>query len=63
LLPAQFLEQAYAYAGVRRHNSLYSPAVVLWLLVLQRLQGGAALGTAVLEFLRGLPSSFLAPPL
>lgn len=62
MLPAQFLEQAYADVGVRRHNSLYSPAVVLWLLVLQRLHGGAALGAAVLEFLCGLPASFWPHP-
>jgi hypothetical protein len=62
LLPADFLEQAYAEVGVRHHNSLYSPAVVMWLLVLQRLQGGAGLGAAVLELLRGLPSSFWPRP-
>lgn len=62
MLPAQFLEETYADAGARHHNSLYSPAVVLWLLVLQRLQGGATLGTAVLEFLRGLPASFWPRP-
>jgi len=36
--------------------------VVLWLLVLQRLQGGAPLETAVLELLRGLPCSFWPRP-
>jgi len=47
---------------VRSNNSLYSPLVVLWLLVLQRLCGGAPLETAVLEFLRGLPVSFWPKP-
>lgn len=34
----------------------------MWLLVLQRLQGGAGLGAAVLELLRGLPSGFWPRP-
>lgn len=61
-MPTDFLEQAYAEADVRHNNSLYSPAVVMWLMVLQRLQGGTGLGAAVLELLRGLPSSFWPRP-
>jgi hypothetical protein len=34
----------------------------MWLLVLQRLQGGASLEAAVLELLRGLPASFWPQP-
>jgi hypothetical protein len=34
----------------------------MWLLVLQRLQGGAPLEAAVLELLRGLPASFWPRP-
>lgn len=34
----------------------------MWLLVLQRLQGGASLAAAVVELLRGLPSSFWPRP-
>lgn len=62
MLPAYFLNQAYADADVRRHNSLYTPLVVLWLLVLQRIEGGAPLGAAVLELLRGLPPEFWPRP-
>lgn len=47
---------------MRRHNGIYSPLVTLWLLVLQRLQGGAPLEVAVLELLRGLPASFWPRP-
>jgi Transposase DDE domain len=47
---------------VRRHNGIYTPAVTLWLLILQRLQGGAPLETAVLQFLAGLPASFWPRP-
>jgi hypothetical protein len=36
--------------------------VVLWLLVAQRLYGGASLETAVLQLLQGLPSSFWPNP-
>jgi hypothetical protein len=36
--------------------------VILWLLVVQRLQGGAPLEAAVLELLRGLPASFWPHP-
>jgi len=41
---------------------VYSPLVVLWLLVAQRLHGGASLETAVLQLLRGLPASFWPRP-
>jgi Transposase DDE domain len=41
---------------------VYSPLVVLWLLVAQRLQGGASLESAVLEMLGGLPASFWPQP-
>ncbi len=36
--------------------------MVLWLLIVQRLQGGASLETAVVELLRGLPASFWPTP-
>lgn len=62
LLPFDFLQQIQQKAGVRRHNSLYSALVVLWLLVLQRLYGGVPLQAAVLELLRGLPASFWPRP-
>jgi hypothetical protein len=41
---------------------LYTPIVVLWLLARQRLAGGAPLGAAVLELLRGLPAEFWPCP-
>lgn len=41
---------------------MYSPLVVLWLMVAQRLFGGASLETAVLELLRGVPASFWPHP-
>jgi hypothetical protein len=62
LLPAVFLDRAQAESRVRCNNSVYSPLVVLWLLVAQRLHGGASLGTAVFELLRGLPAAFWPQP-
>lgn len=62
LLPADFLAQAQIEAQVKYNNGVYSPLVVLWLLVAQRLCGGASLGDAVLELLRGLPASFWPRP-
>lgn len=57
-----FLEQLQKQAEVRRHNGVYSTLVVLWLLVWQRLHGGAPLEAAVLELLRGLPAGFWPRP-
>ena len=61
-MPAERLHTALRKGGVRRHNGIYSPLVILWLLVWQRLQGGAPLESAVFELLRGLPSSFWPSP-
>lgn len=61
-MPWDFLQRVQDDARVRRHNSLYSALVVLWLLVLQRLYGGVPLQAAVLELLRGLPASFWPHP-
>ena len=58
----EFLHQAYVEAKARHHNCLYAPAAVLWLLVLQRMHGGAPLETAVLQLLRGLPETFWPRP-
>jgi putative transposase len=62
LLSAEFLDSAQAEAGVKFKNSVYSPLVVLWLLVAQRLQGGDSMEAAVLELLQGLPASFWPRP-
>jgi putative transposase len=62
MLPSQFVEQAYRQAGVAHNHGLYTPLVVLWLFIAQRLSGRASLRTAVLELLRGLPASFWPRP-
>lgn len=62
LLPADFLDQALSESGARRNNGLYTPLVVLWLLIWQRLQGGASMESAVIELIRGLPPTFWPRP-
>jgi hypothetical protein len=41
---------------------VYSALVVQWMLVQQRIRGGASLETAVLDLLQGLPASFWPRP-
>ena len=62
LLPADFLEQALTEAGLKHNNGVYTPLVVLWLLVSQRLRGGASLESAVLELVQGIPDTFWPRP-
>lgn len=56
------MQQAHRETEQRHNNRVYTPLVVMWLLVVQRLQGGAPLEAAVLELLRGLPESFWPRP-
>ena len=60
LLPATFLESFEKHT--RRNNRIYTFPVVMWLLIVQRLQPLASLETAVLELLSGSPSSFWPRP-
>ena len=60
LLPASFL--APFEKQQRQNNRVYTFLVVMWLLIGQRLQPLASLEIAVLELLRGLPSSFWPQP-
>jgi len=62
LLPATFFCAALVQAKVRENNRVYNSAVVVWLMILQRLQPQGTLESAVLELLRGLPSSFWPQP-
>jgi hypothetical protein len=62
LLPAPFVQQLQDQAGIHQNNRVYTFLVVMWLLIVQRLHGGASLETAVLELLRGLPASFWPQP-
>jgi hypothetical protein len=62
LLPATFFLAALAQANVRENNRVYNSAVVVWLMIFQRLHSQGTLDSAVLELLRGLPSSFWPQP-
>jgi len=62
VLPASFVEEADRNSGSRQNNRIYTPLVVMWLMVMQRLHGGASLEAAVLELIRGLPESFWPRP-
>jgi len=62
ILPASFIEQSRIQAHLRLHNRVYTPLVVMWLLIAQRLQGGVAMEAAVLELVSGLPAGFWPRP-
>ena len=62
LLPAEVFLAALARAKVRENNRVYHSAVVVWLMICQRLQTPGTLESAVLKLLGGLPSSFWPQP-
>ena len=51
LLPASFVQRLQHEAGIRQNNRVYTPLVVLWLLIFQRLHGAVSMEAAVLELL------------
>jgi hypothetical protein len=62
LLPAEFFAQVREQEELRlQNNRVYTDAVVIWLMILQRLSGGT-MATAVLELLRTLPPEFWPRP-
>src|SRR5262245_56418364 len=63
LLPVEFFTEFRRQQELRRQNNRVSAdAVVIWLMVAQRLWAKASLETAVLELLRGLPAQFWPRP-
>src|SRR5713101_1660053 len=62
LLPIEVFLAALKDAKVRENNRVYNSAVVLWLMICQRLQEQGTLENAVLELLGGLPSDFWPQP-
>src|SRR5690349_2453089 len=62
LLPATFLDPLQTESQVKLNQRVYTPLVVLWLLVMQRLHAGASMEDAVLQLLQGLPDSFWPQP-
>lgn len=62
LLPASFFAQLRAKEKQRRNNRVYTDAVVIWLMMVQRWSGNGTLEMAVLELMRGLPKDFWPRP-
>jgi hypothetical protein len=62
LLPMEVFWAALRQAQVRENNRVYSSAVVVWLMIFQRLHAQGTLENAVWELLGGLPSSFWPTP-
>ena len=62
LLPSEFFDQLRQKEKLRESNRVYNAAVVMWLMIAQRLQGNGTLETGVLEWVRGLPASFWSRP-
>ena len=66
LLPLEIFLAAQNQAKVRENNRVYTSAVVVWLMIGQRLQAQGTLESAVLELLSrlpsGLPNSFWPHP-
>jgi len=62
LLPLEFFWTAQRQAQVRENQRVYTSAVVVWMMIWQRLQVQGTLESAVLELLAGLPSSFWPEP-
>ena len=56
------MEGWYRQAKAKSNNSVYSPLVVMWLLIWQRLHGAAPLEAAVLDLLQDLPAGFWPNP-
>jgi hypothetical protein len=56
------VEGIYRQAKSRFNNSVYSPLVVIWLVMWQRLHGAAPLEAAVLDLLQDLPACFWPNP-
>ena len=62
VLPPEFFAQFQEKQELRQNNRVYNYAVVIWLMIVQRLHGNGSLETAVLELVRGLPKDFWPQP-
>jgi hypothetical protein len=63
LLPAEFFAQVRKQEQLRRpNNRVYTDAVVIWLMILQRLLANGSMEMAVLELVRSLPQEFWPRP-
>ena len=61
LLPNEYFEGLRRYGPLCENNRVYNAAVVMWLMIDQRLHGGS-MSESVLELICGLPSTFWPRP-
>jgi hypothetical protein len=62
LLPPEFFAQLRKKEKVRENNRVYTQAVVIWLMIVQRLLGNGTMETAVLGLVHSLPEDFWPQP-
>ena len=62
LLPAEFFQELSRQTETRRNNRVYTFPVAMWLMIGRRWGGGTPLEIAVLQLLRGLPTTFWPKP-
>jgi hypothetical protein len=62
LLPAEYFAQLREKEKVRENNRVYTQAVVIWLMIVQRLLGNGTMETAVLELVHSPPADFWPQP-
>ena len=62
LLPAAFFARLRQEEKLNENNRICNAAVVMWLMMEQRLQGNATLESGVLELVRGLSTDFRPRP-
>lgn len=62
IVASSFVEHCCDEASARFNNSVYTPLVVMWLMLWQRLHGAAPLEAAVLDLLQELPACFWPNP-
>jgi hypothetical protein len=61
VVTAALLQYLQKQAGMKVRRGIYSPRVVLWLMILQRLHAGASLDSAVQLLIQGAAGSLLDP--
>lgn len=61
-MPAEFFDQLRAELKLHCHNGVFTLAVVVWLMIFQRLRPRGTLAAAVQEAVRGLPQGLVKRP-
>lgn len=61
-MPAELFDQLRAELKLHRHNSVFTLAVVIWLMIFQRLRPRGTLASAVQEAVRRMPQGLVIRP-